>query len=234
MTERLADISQQRAARIAGAGYLVIIAAGVVAEFVIRASLIVPGDAAATVGSIAASHGLFRLSIAADLVMLTADVVVALALYTVLRPVNRSLALLAAFFRLAHAAVYGANLLTLATVLMLVSGAPWLAALGARELGALVQLFLSAHGYGYDIGLVFFGVHCLVLGWLLLRSGYVPAVLGPLMGLAGLGYLADSFASFLVAGYDATPVFLAVPIGIAELSLCLWLLTKGVTVEETR
>ena len=105
MTNRLPDISQRKAARIAGFGWLIIIIAGIFAEFVIRMQLIVPGDAATTANNIMDSEWLFRISIVSDLIMLAFDVVVALALYVVLKPVNRSLALLAAIFRLVMDAI---------------------------------------------------------------------------------------------------------------------------------
>ena len=99
MTIRIDDISQRTVAKIAGFGYLIIIIAGIFAEFFVRSALIVPGDATATAGNIMASEGLYRIGIAGDLVMLVCDVVVAWALYVLLKPVNKGLALLAAFFR---------------------------------------------------------------------------------------------------------------------------------------
>lgn len=238
MTTRMADISPAAYARVAGLGYLIIIAAGIFAEFFIRSSLIVANDAAATAGNIAASQSLFRTGIAGDLIMLVCDIVVALALYMLFRQVNRGLSLLAAFFRLVHAAVYGVNLLNLVIVALLAGGAGYLAALQPSQSDALTMLFLDAHKYGYAIGLVFFGFHCMVLGYLVFKSGFLPRILGVLLLAASIGYLVDSFANILLPNYaDYESVLMLVvfvPAFVAELSLSLWLLLKGVNVSRMR
>lgn len=225
-------------ARLAGLGYLVIIASGIFAEFFVRSSLLVPGDPAATAANLQASGTLYRVGIASEFLMLTADVVVAGALWVVFRPVSRGLALLAAFFRLAHAAIVGVNLLNLWVPLVLLAGGAPLAAFTPDQLAALALVFLETHGYGYAVGLLFFAAHCLLLGWLVLRSGYVPRVLGGLLVVAAVGYLADTLARTLLADYAAFEgVFTAVvftPAFVAELSFCLWLLVKGVRIPELR
>lgn len=226
--------SVNKIARVAGLLYLIIIASGIFAEFFVRSNLIVAGDATATANNIMASEGLFRTSIGADVVMILSDVALALLFYLLLKPVNDALSLLAAFFRLAQAAVLGFNLLNLFFVLQLLSGASFLAVFGTVQLHALVMLFLEAHGTGYSIGLVFFGVHCAILGYLIFKSGYFPKILGILLTVASAGYLIDSFSNFLLPNYqDYESIFLAVvfiPAFIAELSLCLWLLIKGVKI----
>ncbi len=160
----------------------------------------------------------------------------ALVFYVLFKPVSNALALLAAFFRLAQAAILGLNLLNLFFVLQLLSGADYLTAIGADQLHAQALLYLNAHSTGYSLGLVFFGLDCLVLGYLIFKSGYVPRILGVLLVFAGLGYLVDSFASFLLPDYaDYEAIFALVvfaPAIIAELSLCLWLLLKGVNVQK--
>lgn len=235
MTNRIADISQRETAKIAGFGYLIIIIAGIFAEFFVRSRLIVPGEAATTANNIIAFEGLFRLGIAGDLIMLSCDVMVALALYVLLKPVNKSLALLAAFFRLTQTAILGINLLNLLLVVLLLSGADFVTVMSTEQLYAQVLLFLKAHNYGYLIGLVFFGFHCFVLGYLILKSSYIPRILGVLLIAASSGYLIDSFANILLSNYvDYEMIFLlvvAVPAIIAELSLCLWLLFKGAKVQ---
>lgn len=227
-----ADISAVRAARIAGFGYLIIIAAGIFAEFFVRSKLIVFGDAAATANNIMSSEMLYRIGIVGDLIMLVFDVVVAIALYTIFKAVNKSLALLATFFRLAHTAINGINLLNMVFALLILGGADYLAVFGSEHLHAQAMLFLEAHKYGYLIALVFFGFHCLILGYLILKSGYLPKVFGIFLIAAAFGYLTDSFANFLMPNYaDYDSIFLAivaVPAITAELSLCLWLLFKGV------
>ena len=223
-------------ARLAGLGYLVIIVSGIYAEFVVRARLIVPDDAAATASNITAAEPLFRTALASEFVMLLCDVGVALALYVVFRSVSRNLALLAAFFRLVHAAIVGANLLNAYMPLLLLGSG--LSSLGIAQRQALALLYLEAHAYGYAVGLVFFGAYCLVLGYLVLRSRYVPRVLGVLLLLAAAGYLADSFARTLLSDYAAVESTFALlvfgPAFVAELSFALWLLVRGVRVPEER
>jgi SAM-dependent methyltransferase len=234
MTDRTAPTSPMAYARVAGLGYLIIIVTGIFAEFFVRSSLIVPGDAAATANNIAASELLFRTGIASELIMLLCDVLVAVALYVLFKGVDKSLALLAAFFRLAHASIVGVNLLNTYVPLLLLGDAAYLTAFDLEQLHALVLLFLQAHSFGYVIGLVFFGVHCLILGYLVFRSGYVPRILGVLLIVASLGYLMDSFSRALLVNYaEYETVFLLivfVPAFMAEVSFCLWLLVKGVDV----
>jgi hypothetical protein len=236
MNDHVDDKSQNRVARVAGLLYLVIIIAGIFAEFFVRQNLIVPGDATATANNIIASEGLFRLGIAADLIMIMADVALALVFYVLFKPVSKTLALLAAFFRLAQATILAINLLNLFFVLQLLSGAGYLTVFGADQLDAFSMLFLDAHSIGYSIGLVFFGINLLILGFLVLKSGYFPKILGILLIGASLGYLIDSFAKVLLPNYeDYSGVFDLVVFGpavIAELSLGLWLLVKGVNIQQ--
>ena len=216
-------------ARAAGIGYLLIILSGIYAEFFVRGSMLVAGDPAATAQNIAASAALFRTGIAAEFVMLTADILVAAALFVVFRKVQPHLALLAAFFRVAHAAVVAANLLNTYVPLRLVTGQGQ--ALDSPLRAELASVLLDAHGYGYAVGLVFFAMHCGVLGYLVWRSTFAPRVLGWLLMLAGAGYLTDSLARTLMASYDANAGWFAmvvfVPAFIAELSFCVWLLVRG-------
>ncbi len=129
-------------------------------------------------------------------------------------------------------------MLNLFFVLQLLSGAGYLTVFGAEQLDALVLLFLNGHSIGYSIGLVLFGLSLFVLGYLVFKSGYFPGILGVLLIVAASGYLIDSFASFLLPNYAnyeaifALVVFL--PALIGELSMCVWLLVKGVTVQRTQ
>lgn len=225
-------------ARIAAILYLTIIVAGIAAQFFVRGSLIVPGDAAATAQAITASESLFRLGIAGDLVMIAADIALALVFYMLFRPVSHALSLLAAFFRLVQASILGINLLNLLQVLKLLGGAEYLAIFGADQLAAQALLYAEAHAMGYSLGLVFFGLNCLVFGYLVVKSRYVPRILGFLLIFAGAGYLVDCFAGFLLpdtyAAYaDLFALVVFLPAIVGELALCLWLLIKGVNVPQT-
>jgi hypothetical protein len=116
--------------------------------------------------------------------------------------------------------------------LLLLGNAPYLTAFSAEQLQALVGLLLDVHAYGYAVGLVFFGFHCGILGYLVYKAEFLPRVLGAMLAVAGAGYLFDGFARTLLAGYaDFEPVLALVvfiPAFVGELSFCLWLLIKGV------
>ena len=218
------------AARVAGVLYLVVIVCAGFAEGFVRASLIVPGDATATVANIASSEGLYRLGLASDLVAFLFDAVVAVLLYVLLRPVNRTLSLLAAVFRLlAHPAIAAVNLLNHYMALLLAQEAVNGAVSGVEPTQALALAFTELHGAGYLIGGAFFGVHLLLLGYLVYRAGYLPRVLGILLAVAAAGYLVESFGSFLLPRYEPVYVWIvAVPAVIAEFSLAVWLVARGV------
>jgi hypothetical protein len=231
MTDTIDYPSLRRTAGFAGILYLIIIASGLFSEMLVRSNLIVPGDATATASNIIASQSLFRIGFAGDLIMVICDIGVALAFYLLLKPVNQGLALLAAFFRLAQASILGINLLNHFTPLLLLSGADYLSVFGTDQLHALVMLFLKMHAHGYLISGVFFGLSCLVLGYLFFKSGYLPRILGVLLVFAAFGYLTDSFTNVLLPDYAAITEWLVVASAvIAELTLCIWLLLKGVRV----
>lgn len=231
MTFQFSDMAPGMAAKLAGYGYLFIIVFAIFAEFIVRSRLVVPGDAVATWSNILANEMLFRAGISSYLVAAVCDVVVALALYVLLKPVNKSLALLAAWMRVIHATLLGVALQNLFSILQLVGGADYLNPIGTEHLQTQLMLSLDAFNYTWLVGLVFFGLHCLILGYLIFKSGYIPKILGLLLVLAAVGYLIDSFAHFLLQSYsDYETVFLAivgVPAIIAEVSLCVWLLWKG-------
>lgn len=219
-------------ARTAGVLYLVIFVAAVFAHFIVRAGLIVPGDATATAENIMASESLFRLGFASDLIVFLIEVAQPVLLYMLLKPVSKPLAIVMMFGRLAMAAVQGVNLLNQFNAVLLLSGADYLAVFEPGQLHALALLFLDSFHYGYDIALVFFGLHLAVLGYLVYRSGFFPRVLGVLLGLASLSYLVDSFTGFLFPAYDElVGQIIIAPTVIAELAFTLWLLIRGVNVE---
>ncbi|HSD73996.1 MAG TPA: DUF4386 domain-containing protein [Steroidobacteraceae bacterium] len=226
MTER---ISPQPYARICGALYLYIIVAGIFAEVFVRSRLIVPADAAATATNIIANEQLFRIGFSGELLHLAFDVAVAALLYALLRPVNRIVALLAAFMRLVSDIILAAVSVSHFATLRLLADADYLKTFQPEQLQALALLALKLHGDGYNICLFFFGFACLALGYLIFRSGYLPRAIGALLALAGACYLLNSLGHFLAPPFAARlfPA-LFVPVFVAELSLSLWLLFKGV------
>ena len=225
------NASINKTARIGGVLYLIIIAAGIYGEIFVRSKLIVSGDAAATAHNIISSQLLWRTGIAADLVMHVCDIPLMLVFYLLLKPVNKNLALLALLFNLVQTAVLVANKLNLVIALFPLSSADYLRSFDPQQLYTLTYLSIRAHGYGFGIGLIFFGFTCLILGYLIFKSGYLPKVIGILMQIAGLCYLVNSFALILSPPFSDKifPVILVPPF-IAELSLCLWLIFKGINV----
>jgi Domain of unknown function (DUF4386) len=231
MTSGIADMSQRQAARIAGFAYLIIIVLAFCANFFVKDRLVAAGDAAATVSNIAGSEGLFRGGVTALVAVFVADAVVAWALYVFFRRVSRDLSLLTAWFRLLYTAISAIALLNLLVAVLLVGGADYATALGVGQRDAQVLLFLDAYDYGWAIGLVCFGIHLVLLGFLALRSEYVPRILGVLLAVAGLGYLVGSLARFALPNYeDFRNLFMALialPAIAGEFSFTGWLLVRG-------
>lgn len=221
--------------KIAGLGYLVIFITGIFSNFIVLEGLVVPGDAAATANNITGNELLFRVGILSFIIMVVFDVVLAWALYVLLKPVNRNLSLFSGWLRLVNSTVFGIALYNLFSVMQVLSGAEYLKVFAAGQLQAQAMLFLNTFNNTWLIGLVFFSLHLFVLGYLIFRSGYIPKILGILLIVAAMGYLIDSFANFLLPNYtDYKDIFLlivAVPGIVGELSLTFWLLLKGVEVQ---
>lgn len=232
MSQQPARMRPQWYARSCGVLYLYIFVAGSFAELFVRSKLVVSGDAGATAANVMNSESLFRLGFSGELLHLACDVAVAMLLYALLRPVDRNIALLAAFMRLACALILATASLSHFAALRLLGGSQYLETFQPEQLHSLALLAMNLHGDGYAIGLVFFGFACFALGYLIFRSGYLPRTIGVLMAVAGACYLINSFAHFL---YPATGAALfnagiLLPCFVAELSLTLWLLIRGVNV----
>ena len=136
-------------------------------------------------------------------------------------------------FVLASVAIECINALSQFIALELLSGADFLTVFTADQLTALVRLFLNMHGHGILIAQIFFGLWLLPLGYLVYKSGYFPRIFGVLLMIGCLGYLIDFFQYFLFPKYEiVTYPGLAVAT-IAEISLCLWLMIKGVKNQKT-
>ena len=226
-------INPNKTARVAGILFLIMIAASFLATGFVRVTLIVPGDATATANNIMASESQFRSGIVGHLVVLITDLGVSILLYVLLKPVSKTLSLVAAVFRLIMVAMRGINLLSHFFALLLLSGAGYLTVFETDQLHALVLLFLTAFEDGVLIDYVFFSLHLFFVGYLVFKSGYLPRILGVLLIIGSFGYLTNSLTGFLFPGYEAivTQIVL-VPSAIMELPLFLWLLIKGVNVEQ--
>jgi hypothetical protein len=205
---------------------------GIFSNFVVLESLVVPGDAATTAANITGDNFLFRIGVLGFFIMVVFDVVLAWALYVLLKPVNKNLSLLSGWLRLVNSTIFGIALYNLLSILHILSGAEYLKVFVAGQLQAQAMLFLNTFNNTWLIGLVFFGLHLLVLGYLIFKSGYIPRIVGILLMVASIGYLVDSSANFLLPNYtdyeDIFSLVVFVPGVIGELSLTLWLLLKGV------
>lgn len=190
--------------------------------FVAVEGLVTPGDAATTAQDILAAEGTFRLGVLSLYLVIVLDVVVAWALMRVFSPVSTSLSRLAAWFRLAYSAVYMVAISQLAGIPDLL-GARGSSAFPAEQVEAQALLKFEAFNDIWFAGLILFGVHLAILGYLAYRSGYVPRLIGVLLVIAGLGYVFDSVGTVL----SESPIIVSTFTFLGEFLLCLWLLIKG-------
>lgn len=222
-------ISKKRYARLAGWLYLTVIASGVFAQFFVRNTLIVAGDAAATASNIIQSETLFRLGFASDLLMPIAYFFLPLALYQVLKDINKGAAKIMVLSVAVAVAILCINMLNQLAALLLVSGEGYGEAANTAQSGSLTMFFLEMHKNGYMIAQIFFGLWLLPLGYLVYKSGYFPKFIGLLLMIGSFGFLCDLFVYFIFPQASGTlsPLFTA-PATIGEFSLCLWLLIFGI------
>jgi hypothetical protein len=226
MTERTPEVSPRLKARIAGVFYLLtFLTGGVVLSA--GSGLVVAGDAAAPAANILAHGSLFRLVFASDLLVTACYVVVTSLFYELFKPVSKSLSLLAACFSLVGCAIGGASGFFHLAPLVVLGGAPYLSAFKVEQLQALALLLLKLHAQANSISLVFFGFYCLLIGYLIFRSTFLPRILGVLMVFGGCGWLTFLWPPLVSSLY---PYILAPGI-LGEGSLTLVLLVMGVNVQ---
>jgi hypothetical protein len=215
-------------ARTAGVLGLISIVAGGFGEAYVPAVLVVSRDAAATATKIMASESLFRWGFTAYLVEALCDVGLTLLFYLLLRAVRKDLALLAVFFRLIGTAGFAMAQVLYFAALPIVGGADHLKAFPPEQLHAVALLSVTVSGYGRSLFTMFWGVGSVLLGYLIYRSGFLPKVIGALLALSGVGFVAKTFTWVLAPSYSSP--LLLMPAGVAALALTGWLLVKGVDV----
>ncbi|MGH2445371.1 MAG: DUF4386 domain-containing protein [Candidatus Limnocylindria bacterium] len=218
------DVSQRGVALIAALGLLGMAVLAPLALFGVLETLVDPGNATATVSNIVESEGLFRLAIAAFLVVAFLDVLVAWALYVLLRPVNGSLAMLVGWLRLAAAAASLPALANLLDVAQLLGG-PVASTLPAAVVEAQVMASVASFHNAMDIHLAVFGLHLLGVGVLVYKSVQFPRFLGVLVVIAGVGYLGDTFTRILVPDFDFTFSLFTF---VGEALLIVWFLWRAI------
>jgi Domain of unknown function (DUF4386) len=216
--------SAQSYARIAGILLLITILAAVFGELYVPSKLVVP-DAAATLKNISTSNLLFRASFAMYLVEAICDVSLALVFYVLLKPVSTNIALLAAFFGLVSTATFAFAELFYFSPAVITLGAGSSAAWSTAQQAAFTQTALTIYNYGATAFSVFYGIESVLRGYLIFRSGYLPRLLGALLALGGLGFMAKNFVFVLAPAYDS-PIY-ALPMFVAMVPLTGWLLLKG-------
>jgi len=203
--------SIQKMAKIAAGLYLLITVLAIYTHFYVPGELIVAGDATLTANNIAANQSLFRGGIFSELILLLSELILTLILYVIFKPVNKTLSMISAVSRLVMTTIHGFNVLNNIIVLVLLSGASYLAVFDTEELNALVMLFLDAYSYGFGLGIVFLGLHAVLLGYLIYVSGYFPKFLGVLFFLAAVGYFVDSFSQLLIPNFVPGQPLVAIP-----------------------
>src|SRR5258708_36534464 len=216
MTEPLGQASPRPRARITGVVYLFYFLTAVCGEFFLK-GLVVHGEAAATANNILAHQPLFRLGLATGLIATACYVAVTALFYGLFKPVNRSLSLLAAFFSLVGCAILAFASLFRIAPLVVLGGSQYLSVFTVEQLRALASLFLELYGQVVNICFVFFGVYCLLIGYLIFRSAFLPRILGVLMAFAGFGWL--TFLSPPLADYLSPYIVVLGFLATAELML---------------
>jgi hypothetical protein len=228
------EINPQTNARVGGVLYLLIIALGIVQEAVIRGR-ITGADAAATFANLQASPMLWRTGIALELLLLIINVVLAIVLYVLTRPVHKELALLALLFNAVATAVETAYVMQLVEALFPLGRNAYLTAFTPGQLQAMTALAMKAHVFGFGIALLMFGPFFFVTGYLIFASGYLPKPIGVLYQLAGLAYVVNGFGLVLAPQFAGRLfMIMAAPVFVGETAFALWLLIKGVRMEGWR
>lgn len=225
-------VTLRQAALIAGVSYLLMPVS--FAEFYLYPKLVIRGDIARTAENISTHGNMFAAAILCYLITLILDIIIAWALYILAAPVNRAVSLLAAWLRLVYTAIALAALSNLFTVYRLLHSPDYLTAFGLQPLHAQVMLLLNSYRYEWNMGLIIFGLHLGLVGYLCYRSWYIPKLIGVLLALDGLGWVIHPLRPYLYPDSHIGSVFVQFfPFfGFTELILPLWLVTRGWMIKE--
>jgi len=228
--------SINKTARIAGVLYLFIAVSGILNAMYGPSSLTVLGDAATTVNNIMASESLFRLGIVNDLIAQTVGIFLVLALYKLLKPVNKNHAVLMVMFALVGIPIVMLNLVSQFAALLLLSGADYLTVFAADQLHIQMMFFLELSEQGVLIPTIFWGLWLFPLGYLIYKSGYFPRIVGVYLMIGCFGYLLDSFTHLILPKYDDyEAIFFTVSFLLTsgEILFMGWILVKGAKIPDT-
>lgn len=218
---------------MAGWLYVVTIAGGLFAEFYVAGKLIVSSDAKATAANILASEALFRMAIVSEIVLVAAYVGVSLLLYRLLRRVSQSLALTSVFFATIGNILWTVGSLFQLEALRLLHAGTALGAFNADQLQSFALQSIKMHDTALNVGMVFFGIYCIILGILLFKSGYFPKAIGVILAVGGVFDVLNEIVAFgAPALSNALPDWVQLPGFIGELALTVWLIVVGLNLEE--
>jgi hypothetical protein len=225
------DESQRKAATVAGILYLFTILTANLTEFYVRRRVMVPGDALHTASNIAAHEQLFRIGVAGDMLMFAGNIALVVALYVILKPVNRNLALLAAFWWLVECSIAAGTVGIDFAAVHSLTGSNSLPALNTEQLQALARLLISLGAGGNRVAALFFGLGSTLFCYLWFKSRYIPRLLAAWGILASLVPTFIPLSTIVFASLADVPLRRArsgIPIAIFELIVGLWLLIKGI------
>lgn len=220
-------------ARTAGLLYLLIAIAGGYSIGYVPSQILVAGDAKATVNNIMSQQGLYLSGIAGDTIVIIFEVILTAMLYQMFKRVNGTVAMLAAYARIGMTIVMGINLFNYLLPLAIIEGPGYLSSFSQEQLNAACLFLLDAHQYGVYIWQIFFAIHMVGLGYLIVKSGYYPKFLGFLILIGSIGYIGDSIVN--VTGADSLTIIINILLTVAvagELGFTFWLLIKGVNKEK--
>jgi Domain of unknown function (DUF4386) len=231
-TFKRTEFSPQLIARLAGVVYLVTIVTGMFGLGFVQGRLVLETDASATAANILAHESWFRVGFASVLIGTACYVAVTALLYVLLEPVNRSLSLTAAFFSLTGCAIWGVGCVFDLFALGVLKDARDFSQFNPDQIPAFALMFLKLNSQSFAVGMIFFGVYCTLLGYLILRSTFLPRIVGLLVVAAGVGHLFSMFATFLApASTGFLFPYIMLPGVVGEVGLTLWLLVFGVNSE---
>jgi hypothetical protein len=230
MQQPIRETSPLLNARIAGALYLLTILTGIFAQGFVSEKLVVSGDAVATATNILTHKSFYELGFTFYLIEMACQIAVTALFYDLLKPVNGSLSLVAAFLGLAGCVIKMVSRLFYIAPLLVLGGAHYLNVFDQKQLQALALLFLKVNDRGAGIALAFFGFYALLTGWLIIRSTFLPRILGALSVVGGLGWLTFLYPPL---GYRLF-LYLAIFGIIGAAALILWLLAFGVNDQRWR
>jgi hypothetical protein len=225
------DISLSKAAIIAGIGLLIMTLTVPFAEFKIIPDLVIPDNASETTANITNNIFIFNFAIFLIFITIVADIIVAWALYVFLKPVNKSISLLTAWFRLLYTGVYLVAVTNLIKVFTLTKGESYFLINSPEQISEFILFYIKSYKYEWFFGLVLFGLYLILLGFLVLKARYVPNIIGWLLIIAGLGYVIGHLKVFLFPELNTS---FSMYTAMGELVFMLWLLIKGSRLKELK